>query len=184
MRKVAGVLIAAAVLCPVGVIAAAPAGSVTTGLTCTKLTGTVTWAPGVPLGSKPKAASTVTLKATLAGCTGTAGITSGAISLPTIPKAAPQNCLSLATTPPKLTRTGGVITWNNKLKSKSTLSTLTLAPAGALAYKATAKVTKGQFINKTLTVIGTFAPVKPGCTTAPMTKATVVIKKGTKAVIK
>jgi hypothetical protein len=184
MRKVAGILIVSAMLLPVGAIAAAPAGSATTGLTCTKVTGTATWSPGVPLASKPKAASTVTLKAALAGCTGTAGITSGVISLPTIPKAAPQNCLSLLKTPPKLTRTGGVITWNNKLKTKSTLGTLTLTPSGPLSYKATAKVTKGQFITKTLVVIGTFTPVKPGCSTAPMTKATLVIKKGTKALIK
>ena len=122
MRKVAGILIVSAMLLPVGAIAAAPAGSVTTGLTCTKLTGTTTWTPGVPLASKPKAASTV--------------------------------------------------------------GTLTLTPSGALSYKATAKVTKGQFIAKTLVVIGTFTPVKPGCSTAPMTKATVVIKKGTKALIK
>ena len=182
MRKVPGILLAAAMLLPVGAIAAAPAGSATTGLTCTKLTGTVTWSPAVPLGSKPKAASTVTLKASLAGCTGTTGIASGVIALPTIPKAAPQNCTSLVSTPPKLTRAGGSITWNNK--AKSTLGTLTLTPAGALTYKATAKVTKGQFLNKTFTVTGSFAPVKPGCSTAPMTKATVVIKKGTKATVK
>ena len=182
MRKIPGILLAVAMLLPVGAIAAAPAGSATTGLTCTKLTGTVTWSPAVPLGSKPKAASAVTLKATLAGCTGTKGIASGVIILPTIPKAAPQNCTSLVTTPPKLTRTGGSIKWNNK--AKSTLGTLTLTPAGALTYKATAKVTKGQFLNETLTVTGSFRARQAGLLHCPMTKATVVIKKGTKATIK
>ncbi len=182
MRKVAGILIAAAMLLPVGVIAAEPAGSVVIPLTCTKLTGTVTWLPGVPLASKPAAASAITLKASLLGCTGTKGITSGVITLPTIPKGKPANCATLVTKPPTLTRTLGYITWNNK--AKSSLGTLTLAPAGAATYKATGKVIKGQFLNKTLTVTGTFTPVKPGCSTAPMTKAIVAIKQGTKAFVK
>ena len=48
MRKVGGLLLAGALLLPAGAIAAGPAGSATTGLSCTKLGGTVTWTPPVP----------------------------------------------------------------------------------------------------------------------------------------
>ena len=47
MRKVRGVLLAVAIVLPIGLLVG-PAGSATTGLTCTKLGGTVTWSPAVP----------------------------------------------------------------------------------------------------------------------------------------
>ena len=174
-QRVIGVFLAAAMALPVALMAT-PADAAG-GLTCTKLTGTVTWNPPVPA-APATAASAITLKASLSGCTGTPGITSGVINLPVIKKVPKRNCTTLATNPPKLTQTGGSITWKNN--SKSTLGTLTLTPAGVATYKATAKVTKGQFLNKTLTVTGTFVPTSA----CPYKKATVAIKKGTKATVK
>ncbi len=174
-RVIGAVLLTAALALPLGV--ACSAAGAAGGLTCTKLTGTVTWNPPVPAAPKT-AASAITLKATLAKCTGTKGITSGVISLPQIKKVPKRNCTTLATNPPKLTQTGGSIKWSNKSTSK--LGTLTLTPAGVATYKATGKVTNGQFLNKKLTVTGTFLP-KTAC---PYKQATVAIKAGTKATVK
>jgi hypothetical protein len=174
-RIVGSVLLAAAMVLPVG-LGASPAGAAG-GLTCTKLAGTVTWNPPVPA-APATAASTITLKASLKGCKGTPKVTSGVIKLPVIKKVPKRNCTTLATNAPKLSQKGGSIVWSNK--KKSTLGVLTLKPAGLATYKATAKVTKGQFKNKKLTVIGTFVPT----TACPYTKAKVAIKKGTKATVK
>ena len=178
MRKFGGVLLAAAVVLPIGLIVGAPASSATTtGLTCTKLVGAVTWAPAVPAAPK-KTKSNVTLKGTLSGCTGTAKTVSGVIALPVIKTTPASNCTLLLTKPPKITQAGGSITWATT-KTKSTLGLLTLTPAGTATYKATAKVAKGQFVGKTFTMIGAFTP--NGC---PLTKATLSLKKATKVTIK
>ena len=177
MRKTGGVLLAMAMVLPIAVIASAPAGSATTGLTCTKLGGAVTWSPAVPAAPKT-GKSAITLKGTLSGCTGTPKVVSGVIALPVIKTAPASNCTLLLTKPPKITQTGGSITWATT-KTKSTLGLLTLTPAGPALYKATAKVTKGQFVGKTLTMIGAFTP--NGC---PLSKAALSLKKGTKAIIK
>jgi hypothetical protein len=174
-NKAIGVLIAAAIALPIGLMSA-PAGAAG-GLTCTKMTGTVTWSPAVPA-APATAASAITLKASLKSCTGTPGITSGAINLPQIKKVPKRNCTTLVTNEPKLTQSGGSITWSNK--SKSTLGLLTLTPAGTGSYKATAAVTSGQFKGKHLTVTGTFIP-KTAC---PFKSATVSMKAGTKGTVK
>jgi len=178
MRKVGGVLLAVAMLGTAGLIAGSPAGSATTGLTCTKLAGVVTWTPAVP--AKVAAKSNVVLKGTLSGCTGTPKITSGVIALPVIKTTPARTCATLLNKPPTITQTGGSITWATT-KTKSTLGMLTLTPSGPLVYKATAKVTKGQFLNKTLTMYGAFTPNAPAC---PLKSAKLALKKGTKAIIK
>lgn len=184
MRKFAGTLLAAVMVLPIGLIACGPAGSATAAaLTCTKLTGTVTWTPAVPLAPKT-AKSNILLKATLAGCTGTAKITSGVITLPVIKGTVAQNCTVILTKPTKITATGGSVVWATT-KAKSTLGLLTLTPAGLATYKASAKVTKGQFLGKTLTLTGTFAAVpKTGCVSTPLSKANLTLKKGTTAIVK
>ena len=176
MRKFGGVLLAVAMVLPIGVITAGPAGAAT-GLTCTKLGGTVTWSPPVP--KTGAGHSNITLKAPLSACTGTAKIVSGVITLPVIKTAPPRNCTTLATKPPTLTQTGGSIMWATT-KTKSTLGKITLAPVPKTlaTYKATAKVTKGPFLNKTLTMTSTFTP--NGC---PIKSAKLALKKGTKAII-
>ncbi len=176
--KVGGVLLAVAVVLPIGLVAPDTASSATTGLTCKKLAGVVTWTPPVPL--KVAAKSNILLKGTLSGCTGTPKITSGVIALPVIKTAPARTCATLLNKPPKITQAGGSITWATT-KTKSTLGVLTLTPAGPLNYKATAKVTKGQFLNKTLTMTGKFTPNAPGC---PLKSAKLALKAGTKAVIK
>ena len=111
MRKVGGVLLAVAAILPIGLIAGAPPGSAaTTGLTCTKLAGAVTWSPAVPAAPKT-GKSNVTLKGTLSGCTGTTKIVSGVIALPVIKTTPASNCTLLLTKPPKITQAGGSITW-------------------------------------------------------------------------
>lgn len=177
MHKVRAIVLAVTILLPAVVIAAGPAAAATTGLTCAKLTGTTTWTPPVPAAPK-LATSSVVLKASLSGCTGTPKITGGAITLPAVKGIAKQNCTTLLTKPTKITvPKGGTITWNNK--AKSTLGAMTLTPAGTATYKATVKVAAGQFLNKTVTLTGAFKP--NGC---PLKLATLTLKAGTKAIIK
>ena len=179
MRKFAGALIAVAMVVPVGLIAAGPAGGATTGVTCTTLGGTVKWV--VPV---PKAPATIkqvwNLNATFAGCSGTTGITSGVVKLPTYTGATKTtNCTSIVSKPTNFNvKAGGTIVWNNK--SKSTLGPVVLKPAGLATYAASGKVASGQFAGKSLAVTGTFIPTT-GC---PFNTAKLSVKKGTKITIK
>ena len=185
MRKVGGLLLAGALLLPAGVIAAGPAGSATTGLTCTKIAGTVTWTPPVP-NNTTKVKSNTTIKSSVSGCTGTPKITSGVITLPLIKGTTPGNCTSLIGKPTKITvPAGGSILWATT-KTKSVLGVLTLTPAGLATYKASVKIASGQFAAKTLTVTAQFTPVGGGCLTkgVALKSATLKVKAGTKVTIK
>src|ERR1700722_5449421 len=90
MRKVAGVLLAAAMLLPVGLVAA-PAGAATL-LTCTTLTGTAKWTP--PVSPTVKATHNVVATGKISGCTGTKGITSGTFTF-TSKGTTKENCAVL-----------------------------------------------------------------------------------------
>ncbi len=81
MRKTAGVLCAMALLIPAGVSAAAPAGAA--GASCTKITGSATFSPALPITkSKVTAKPTITTSSTISGCTG-GGVKSGTTTLKT-----------------------------------------------------------------------------------------------------
>ena len=177
MRKFAGVCLAAAMLLPVGLIAA-PSGAAGTGLTCSKIAGTAAWTPPVPAAPKT-AVSNVVLKATFSSCAGTAGVTSGKVTVPLIKGTTKQNCTTLVTKPTKITvPKGGTIVWNKG--AKSTLAVLTLSPTKTLAtYTATVKIASGQFAAKTVTLTSGFKV--NGC---PLKSATLSLAKNTKIVIK
>jgi hypothetical protein len=81
MRKVGGVLLAVAMVLPLALIAS-PGGAAGAGQTCSKLTGTVTFAPPLPkIGSTKKVVTTFSVKGgKLTGCTGPGGA-SGTVTL-------------------------------------------------------------------------------------------------------
>ena len=152
MRKVGGVLLAVAMLLPVGLIAS-PAGAAAV-LTCTKITGKATFVPPVT----PTASVThkVTSKSTLSGCSGTKGITTGVATFSsTTPK---FNCAQLLTNKKPLKATV-TVKWNNGQVSGPGTLTETYVSVGVV--KLTGKITKGTvFVGKTSTSEVSFLPPK------------------------
>ncbi len=182
MRKSLGLLCAVAMMLPVGIIAAAPAGAAGH-LTCKKVGGTVTWKPPVPLSTTKKVKSNITIRATFKGCSGTPKVTSAKLAVPVIRGTSKQNCSTYISQPSVITqKKPTTITWNNHRTSKT--GPLKLKPAGLATYTASARIAKGQFKGKKLTVTASFAPTNGGCTTKNLKTAKLSIKPGTKVVIK
>lgn len=182
MRKYLGVGLMLVALIPLGAYAATPAGSATTGVTCTKLAGTATWTPAAPkIGSTKKVKSTVKASGSVSGCTGTKGISSGKFTL--VSKATTAgNCATLLSSKKPSAATSS-ITWSNGKKSAS--AKLTITPAGNATVKISGKVSSGtQFVRKAVSATVVFTPLNGGCTQKDLSKASLALKKGTKFVIK
>jgi hypothetical protein len=119
MRKVAGVLFAAAMVLPIGLVVS-PAGAAT-GTTCKTTSGTATFSPALPkIGNKTLVNSTITVKnGKLGGCNN--GVTAGAVTLSA--KILNANCSALVSPPKNAKPTTGTekITWTPASKGTSTI---------------------------------------------------------------
>ena len=179
MRKVGGVFLAAAMLLPVGLIAAGPASAGAPALTCTKIAGTATFTP--PVSPTVSVTHNVSSKSTISGCTGTAGITSGVATF-TSKGTTKQNCAQLIASK-KVTTATITVKWSNGTTSGP--GTATVTPVSTATVKITSKITKGQFAGKTSISTVLFIPKGGGCITAGKSLATttVSLKAGTKLVI-
>ncbi len=103
MRKYFGLLFAASMMLPVGVITAAPAAAASAP-TCGKAAGSANFKPGLPpIGDSTKVKSKLTSKGTVSGCKGVKGIKSGKTTFKQTSKSTGANCTTLAT-PKKSTR--------------------------------------------------------------------------------
>ena len=185
MRKSIGAVLAVASLLPL-VMTATPA-SAATGLTCTKLTGTVTWTPALPkIGSKTLVKSKVVAKGSFSGCTGTPGITSGKFVFTQLPGTTGSNCSMLVAS--KTQNSASVVTtWNNGKTTTSAKTTVTKIGQQGLAGVVTTngKNTSGTvFVGQTATATTLFTPLKGGCVSGALSSASVALKAGTKVVIK
>jgi hypothetical protein len=118
MRKAVGLLFAASLLVPVGLVATSTAGGAAAKApTCKTLKGTQTYSPALPIAtSKTVVTSHVTIKSAIGGCTGgpVAGVT-GATSL--TKSTYKGNCLSLITHKGATTGTA-VLKWSNGKTSR------------------------------------------------------------------
>ena len=167
MKSLIRITMAIAVLAPLAVMTAAPAGAANS-VSCTASAGTATIKPGIT----PTATNvTITVKETLTKCSG-GGITSGSETASILSKGA--NCAGLAK---KGTKTGpikGTITWSNKKTSSVSLTTV----SNGLAATATGSVTAGLFAGKKISTAIIYS-LKTGTCTAksPLTALTI---KGTK----
>jgi hypothetical protein len=176
MRKVAGFLTAAAMVLPVGLIAA-PAGAAT-GATCTTVSGTAIVKPGLP-------STTATVKPVisaknvkLGGCTG--GVTSGLLS-GTLKGSVAQNCAGLAKQGNFGLKGTGTIVWNTKATSTITWA-LTPGPKGKFTtVNLPGTVTAGLFKGSKMSGQVTFTLSGGQCGTKPLTS--VGFKQATKFVI-
>jgi hypothetical protein len=178
MRKVGGVLLAVAMVLPVG-LAASPAGAAG-GTTCKANTGVSTFKPALPIQkSKATVNSTTTGTGKITGCTG-GGVTGGTFK--SVFKYAAYNCAKLLSYNPT-PRVGTITTtWSNHQTSTGSL-TLHAIKGNLTKVNVTGTIASGQFKGLKLTTSFTFGLVtKGGCVTAPL--ATVSIKSASLIVIK
>ena len=183
MRKFLGLLSAAALMLPIGVLTASPAAAAG-GTTCTKASGIAYFKPPLPkLGSTKKVSSKLSANGSVSGCSG-GGVKSGHFSFVQTSKPTPGNCQTLVTVNKNDPPTIGTltITWNTT--KKSVAKGFKIKQTAATEATTTGKITSGLFAGKTISGTVTFTAEKGGCTQKDLSKVTFVNKKGTKFVVK
>jgi hypothetical protein len=171
MRKAVGLLFAASLLVPIGLVATSSAGGAAAKApTCKTLKGTQTYSPGLPvITSSAKVTSKVTVKSTIGGCTG--GPVKGVTGATSLTKSTYKgNCLTLISHKGATTGTA-VLMWSNHKTSNITTSLVTTSKAGASPVLATltSKFVKGQFVGTTSVVHIKATPKSTACKTTPLT---------------
>ena len=166
LKRFMGVATALALMAPVGIAVAKPAGAAPL-VTCAKPSGAVTFTPG--LGTTKKIQMTK-FNLPVKNCTGKGGVKSGT-SVGSTKGTKPENCTTFGSTPS--TKTKVTITWNNGKKSISTLTTTIKIVTGGITATVSGKITSGTaFVGKTIKT-KVKVTLKGGCTDAnPLKKAT------------
>jgi len=186
MRKTLGLLCAAALMLPIGVITAGSAGAATV-TQCSAAAGTATFTPPVAKGPTaatqgPKRSSKLSSSGTVSGCAG-GGVKSGKTKFVQTSKPTPGNCYTLLN--PKASSPGTLgtltITWNTG--KVSTAKGFKIKQTAATTATTTGKITSGQFAGKTIKGTVSFAPKKGDCVNSDLSQVSYTNKKGTKFVI-
>ena len=173
LKKLYGLGLAVALMAPVGVLTANPAGAAG-GTSCKTQTGTATIKPGLGTTKKDQ---TITAVTNISGCVG-GGVKSGKGTA--IVKVKKGDCAGLAKTGQHMA-INETIKWNTG-KTSTVVGTSTTGPKVGQAT-ISAKVTKGLFVGKKLSTVVSFTPAKGGgsCTNAsPLKKLTI---KGVKPLV-
>jgi hypothetical protein len=152
MRKVAGVLFAAAMMLPVAFMAS-PAGAAG-GTTCAAPSGTITILPGL---TTVKKVQTISFNLPLKSCKG-GGVSGGSIK--GSEKTLPINIATFSTGKPL--PLSATVTWNTKATSTFTAIATTKTTKTGISYVIKSKISKGLFAKLTLTTSGTVGFGKPG----------------------
>lgn len=165
LKKLYGLGLAVALMAPVGVLTANPAGAAG-GTTCSKQTGTATITPGLGATKKNQVIKATT---NLSGCTGAVktGVGTATINVPN------ANCGGLAMTGQTM-KLSESIKWSNGKTSKLTGSSKTGPQVGQATI--TLKVTSGQFVNLHASTVVAFKIAQPApyCTDAhPLKKLSI-----------
>jgi len=176
MRKLAGVLVAVALVVPAGIMAAAPAGAAG-GITCKTSAGTATFAPALPpIGSKTLVKGTLNAAGTVGKCTGSPGVTSGKTKFTSPKGKTGANCTTLASPDPKSKGTVGtiVITWNNKQTSTAKVFTIKqVSKKDPTHATTTGKITAGLFVGMSISGTVKYTLPKGACSAGhPLSKVT------------
>jgi len=167
MRKVAGMLLAAATLVPVGLFAA-PAGAAA-GTTCATTSGTVTWSPAEPV-KAPGVKNSISAIGTFGKCTG--AVSTAHTKLVTPLGKTPSYCGSLLKYSTGPTTTGTLtVTWNKGAASVIAVSIFKVKgqPTQALV---TGTVKSGQFAGLKSSGTVSYKPKVGNCVTTALTSAT------------
>ena len=180
MRKALGVLFAAS-LAVAGVVAiAGPASAGPLPPKCKTFKGTETWSKPLPkIGVATKVSGNTVLKATLAGCSGVAGITGGTSNAVTPYKN--QNCTTTIQSSNKGSKSTGTIKWNNG-KTSTTANTLTLKSKVGVSpatFQLVSKFTKGVGVGHTTTSTISVTLNKDACTKTSLKSAVFHATKST-----
>jgi hypothetical protein len=181
MRKGLGLLFAISLVLPVGVMTASSAGAAgPLPPKCKTFSGTETWSKPLPkLGSSVKVSGKTTLRASLTGCTGVAGITKGTSTAVTPYKN--QNCTTTVQSSSKGSKSTGLIKWNNG-KTSTTANTLTLKSKVGVSpatFQLVSKFTKGVGVGHTTTSTISVTLNKGACTKTALKSATFHATKST-----
>lgn len=176
MRKATGLLFATSLLIPVGLMAAAPAGSATAkGPTCKTFTATITVSPPLPkLGTATKVNAVVKTTGKIGGCTGgpVAGVTSATVSGSYKYNG---NCTTLVTGKGGVTTPGASsLKWSNGKVSTTVTTTKTLSKPLVMPaiIQLTTKITKGQYAGTSNVGKAKQTSPKGACQTTTGSKAT------------
>ncbi len=184
MRKSLGLLLAAALMLPVGVMAASSAGAAG-GTVCTTSKGSAKFTPPLPiLTSAVKVKSKLTAAGTVGGCAG-GGVTSGKTVFTQTSAITPGNCKTLVTVDPKSKGTIGklVITWNTGKTSTATAFTVKQTKS-ITTSTTTGKITAGLFVGSTITGSVKYTTPAGACSSKPLASVTYAGAAGVKFVIK
>jgi hypothetical protein len=184
MRRTVGVLSAAALMLPVGVITASPASSAAKTPVCAIAKGTATFKPPLPKESTKKVKSKLNAKGTIGKCVG-GGVKSGAVTFTQTSTPEAGNCATLAEVKPGDKPTVGklIIKWNNGKTSTAAKFTIKQTKS-VVDATTTGKITAGLFKGKVIKGTTTYKLPAGACSTKNLAKVTYVNKKGTKFVIK
>jgi hypothetical protein len=164
LKRVMGVATALALMAPIGIAVAKPAGAVPV-LKCAKPSGSVTFKPGITSTAKIQ---TTTFSLPIKNCTGTKGFTSGTSTGKTVGKE-PTNCSNFGDAATQATKV--TIKWNNGKQSTASLKTKIVPGApGSLTASVSGKISKGAFTGKIVKTKVTVT-LKGNCTSTPITKA-------------
>jgi hypothetical protein len=184
MRKTIGLLCAAALMLPVGVITAGAAGGASKTPTCATAKGTATFKPPLPKDAAKKVKAKLSAIGSIGKCVG-GGVKSGKITFTQTSKPEPGNCQTLAEVKPTDKPTVGklVIKWNNG--KTSTAGKFTIKQTKSVVdASTTGKITAGLFKGKTIKGTTTYKLPAGACSTKNLAKLTYTNKKGTKFVVK
>src|SRR5262245_14818715 len=190
MRKFVGLLCAAALVTPAAVIVTASPAAAAPVVSCAKAAGTATFTPPLPkITNPPSAAKKVRAKlaatGTISSCTGSGGVSAGAIKFTQSGTPEPGNCSTLAEVKPTDKPTVGklVITWAGG-KGTSTVAKFTIKQTAAVVDAiTTGKITAGKFVGKTVKGTTTYKLPQGACSTKDLAKVTYTNKKNTKFTI-
>jgi hypothetical protein len=172
MRKVGGLLLAAALMLPVGIIAASPAGAAG-GTVCKTAAGTATFAPALPIfTSKAKVKGTLSAKGTIGGCAG-GGVTKATTKFTSPKSKTGANCTTLSKPDPKGKGTIGsfTITWGPGKTSTAKTFTI-LQTKNPVQATTKGKITAGLFVGKSITGKVQYALPKNACSKTPLKTVT------------
>jgi len=153
MKKFWVLSMAFALLAPIAVLTAGPAGA-TGGTTCPAPSGTITILPGL---GKTLKVQTISFNLPLKGCKG-GGVTGGSIK--GSEKTTPVDISTFASGKPL--PLSATVTWNTKATSKFTAVASTKTTKGVISYSIKSKITTGLFKGLTLTTSGTVGFGKAG----------------------
>jgi len=172
MRKVAGVLLVAALAVPAGLVAFSPAGAAG-GTICSSAQGSAVFSPPLPVvSSKVLVKGTLTATGTLGKCVG-GGVTSAHTLFKSTKDAVGSNCKKLITFDPKSKGTVGTetITWNTG-KTSTVALTLKQVKGAPTTTNVTGTVTAGLFVGSHQTGQVKYTTPAGACTAKPLAKVT------------